>query len=84
MQISKFGLPCCYSSAMMFLWASMLSWHPCLFGLWHTIPSQTTTRLLELFQKLRELGHPHFSQSVFQHKVHCSMPIEDATAEVYC
>ncbi len=47
--------------------------------------AQTTTRLLELFQKLRELGHPKYSQSGFHNEILCSMSIDCATAKVqYC
>ena len=43
---------------------------------------QVATRLLELFEKLKELGHPNFSQQKFVYTLECSASLMDADKKV--
>ena len=48
----------------------------------HTSLFQTAHRLLELFSKLKELGHPSYSDPNYTFTLKCSITLSDANKEV--
>ena len=43
---------------------------------------QVATRLLEVFEKLKELGHPNFSRPKFLYTLECSTSLSNADEKV--